>query len=151
MDENMKDPQSGNENEGPKGDVQFGGGHGIAVTGILGGVVIALGLPWILLAYGQVLGTTLVTILVCGALVIGGGVSIVSAFFGLVMPKVVRGHWRGRWPGHHGGVCGHGAWKEEDYSDYAQWAEPDWQNWSLQDWKVWGEKMKKKWEGKSGR
>ena len=144
------EPKEGAEHEGPKGDVQFGAGGNIALGGIIGGVALALGFSWILLAYGQVLGTTVVTILLAGALVVGGGVAVISAFFGLVMPRVVRGHWRGRWPQHFGkgpGWRGCGDWKGEDYSDYADfgiWAEPDYQNWTLQDWKAWGEKMKAK-------
>ncbi len=124
------------QSEGPKGDVQFGASCSIALGGIVGGVLIALGLPWLLLAYGQSLGTVVVTILLFGALFTGGLVAVVSTFFGLVMPKVVRGHWRGPWPRHRWG-CAPGQWKEsEDSTDHAEpasWAEPDWQNWGPQD------------------
>lgn len=65
----------------------------MAVAGTCSGVVLALGGVWLVLAYGQSLGTTLITTLVIIALAVGGGVSIVSAFFGLVMPRHMHGPW----------------------------------------------------------
>jgi hypothetical protein len=45
------------------------------------------------LANGQALGQVVLTSLVVAALVIGGGISLVSAFFGLVIPRRVGGPW----------------------------------------------------------
>lgn len=65
----------------------------MAVAGSLSGVAIALGGSWLALAYGQGLGTRLLGTLVIIALVVGAGVSLVSAFFGLVMPRHMHGPW----------------------------------------------------------
>ena len=65
----------------------------MAVAGALSGVAIALGGTWMVLAYGQGLGTVLCTTLVIVALAVGGGVSLVAAFFGLVMPRHMHGPW----------------------------------------------------------
>jgi hypothetical protein len=67
----------------------------VAVAGTLSGVAIALGGTWLVLAYGPALslGTTLTTTLVIIALAMGGGVSVVAAFFGLVMPRHMHGPW----------------------------------------------------------
>jgi hypothetical protein len=134
-----------NENDGANGDVHFGGGYAIAVTGIVAGLSIVLGFSWILLAYGQVLGTTVITVLLAGSLIVGGGVAVVSAFFGLVMPRLVRGRWRGPWPRHKwGSHCG----TPGEPFGFQDWAEMDFENWTQQDWKNWAEKMKQKWVGK---
>lgn len=107
-----------------KNEVSFGGGNGTAVAGILAGLVIAVAVPLVLLSFGQALGATALLWLVVLAVAVGGGVSIVSAFFGLVMPHHVRGrfmqpdawrefarearaweharHGHGRWQGRHG-------------------------------------------------
>lgn len=74
-----------------KNEVSFGGGNGTAVAGILAGLVMAVLVPFVLLAYGQALGATALLWLVVLAVSTGGAVSIVSAFFGLVMPHHVRG------------------------------------------------------------
>ena len=99
--------------------VSFGRGGSIAAVGALSGVAIALGGPWVLLAYGQVLGTPILTGLIIGALAMGGLISLVSAFFGLVIPRHVgHGPWmnperwrhfaehRRQWRGRHGGQFG---------------------------------------------
>ena len=125
------------ENEQPVQQVQFANSSCIAVTGIIGGVVLALGFPWMILAYGQALGPKLTVTFVIAGLVVGGLVTLTSAFFGLVMPRSVGG-----WHGH----C-------RDLSsliDEADWTEPDWANWSPRDWKAWGEKLKTKWKQKAG-
>jgi hypothetical protein len=67
--------------------VQFG--RGMAAAGVPAGVAIALGLPALLLIFGQFLGAIVITILIVLALIIGGGLAIVSAFFGTVIPKEV--------------------------------------------------------------
>lgn len=62
---------------------------GLAAAGLPAGVAIALGLPALLLLYGQFLGAIAITILVALAVVFGGGLAIVSTFFGTIMPKEV--------------------------------------------------------------
>jgi hypothetical protein len=73
--------------------LNFGGSGPVAVAGTLSGVAIALGGTWMVLAYGQGLGTGLLCTLVIVALVMGAGVSLVAAFFGLVMPRHMHGPW----------------------------------------------------------
>jgi hypothetical protein len=116
-------------------NVLFGGGTAIAVVGILGGVGIALGFPWIVLAYGQALGPKYLMVFVIAALITGGLVALTSAFFGLVMPRSVAdaANWQEDW---------------KKWAEYADLAEPDYKNWTLKDWKAWGEKKKKKWREK---
>jgi hypothetical protein len=75
--------------------MRFGGGGVTSVAGVLGGVAFAIGVPYIVLNFGQVLSPAMVTGVVIGALVIGGLVCLVSAFFGLVMPTHI--------PDEHGG------------------------------------------------
>jgi hypothetical protein len=142
--------------------VSFAAGSAIAVTGIIGGVCLALGLTWLVLAYGQTLGPTLVVIFILVGLLVGGVVALVSAFFGLIMPRQVGGgvppwmlrelkHWihhHRRWKNvdwEH--------WSEEDWKSWADkdrdeseddWQEPDAQNWTKEDWKAWGERIKEK-------
>ena len=150
MSEEMKNQEKIHAN------VSFGEGNYIAVTGIIGGVILALGFPWIVLAYGQALGATLLVVFILSGLVMGGLVALTSAFFGLVMPRQVDGGAPGgklndwiRWGMERKN------WSEKDWKDWADygdegpdkdWAEPDWGNWSIQDWKAWGEKMKGKWK-----
>ncbi len=140
-----------NQPEKIHGKVSFGEGQIVAVTGIVGGVALALGFPWIVLAHGQGLNTTLVVIFVLAGLLIGGTVAIASAVLGLVMPREVGGggpgqindwiKWGMEWK----------KWSEKDWKDFADsadWAEPDYENWTLSDWKAWGEKMRKRHKGK---
>lgn len=58
-------------------------------AGLAAGVAVALGLPALLLVFGQFLGPIVITILIVLALIVGGGLAIVSAFFGTIMPKEV--------------------------------------------------------------
>jgi hypothetical protein len=140
MNEESKDPEKIHAN------VLFGEGTLIAVTGIIGGVALALGFPWVVLAHGQGLGSTLLVVFVLGGLLLGGLVALTSAFFGLVMPRQVGGGAPGglndwiRW----GMECK--KWGEKDWADGADWAEPDYQNWTLEDWKAWGGRMKEKYK-----
>ena len=60
---------------------------GMALAGVVGGVVIAVGLPALLILFGQFLGVVVITILSVLALITGGGLAVVSAFFGTVMPS----------------------------------------------------------------
>ncbi len=141
MADEMKRPEKIHAN------VLFGEGSLIAVTGVLGGVALALGFPWIVMSHGQGLGTTLLVIFVLGGLLIGGLVAVASAVLGLVMPRQVGGglpgelndwiRWGMEWK----------KWSEKDWKDWADagdWAEPDYQNWTLEDWKAWGAKMREK-------
>ena len=146
MNEEQKKPEKIHAN------VLFGEGTLIAVTGVIGGVVLALGFSWIVMAHGQALGTTLIVIFVLAGLVFGGTVAVASAVLGLVMPRQVGGgapgdindwvKWGMEWK----------KWSEKDWkdwADYGDWAEPDYQNWTLADWKAWGQKMKEKYKGKA--
>ncbi|HTB21171.1 MAG TPA: hypothetical protein VK914_00545 [bacterium] len=91
--------------------------------GTLSGVAIALGGPAVLLSLGQSLGPAVLTTLVVISLAGGALVALTSAFFGLVIPRHLRGgpwmdpdkwrrfareqrrwhhgrgHWRGGWDG----------------------------------------------------
>jgi hypothetical protein len=114
-------------------DVTFGRGDLIGMTGIIGGVVLALGFSWIVLAYGQALGATLTVIFVLAGLLMGGLVALVSAFFGLVMPRQVGG--------------GAPSWIMGEIKTWIKhhrdWDEVDWEHWTEQDWRAWAEKKKK--------
>lgn len=145
MSEEMKHPEKIHAN------VLFGEGTLIAVTGIIGGVALALGFPWVVMAHGQALSPTLAVIFVLAGLLIGGTVAAASAVLGLVMPREVGGggpgqindwiRWGAEWK----------KWSEKDWkdwADYADWGEPDYENWSLADWKAWGEKMREKYKGR---
>jgi len=156
MSEEIKQPEK------VQADVSFAAGSAIAVTGILGGVGLALGLTWLVLAYGQTLGTTLVVIFILVGLVLGFVVALVSAFFGLIMPRQVGGGvppWLIKeikyWVSHHKRWDEEDRknWSEEDWKSWAEkgggearddWKEPDWHNWSKDDWKAWGERIKEK-------
>ncbi len=73
--------------------MSFGGGR-VAVAGIVGGFGIAVGGSAVLLGLGQSLGPAVLTVLVVLALVGGGLVCLVSAFFGLVIPRHLgQGPW----------------------------------------------------------
>jgi hypothetical protein len=75
--------------------VTFGGGH-VALFGILGGVLIALGVSGFALMTPQDIGVGARVSLTLGALIAGGAVAFVSAFFGAVMPKEVEDDDEGR-------------------------------------------------------
>lgn len=65
----------------------------MATVGVLSGTAIAIGVPWVLLANGQTLGAPVLTTLIIVAIGSGGLVALVSAFFGLVIPRHVQGRW----------------------------------------------------------
>ena len=126
MSEESKQPDKVHAN------VSFGGGSAIAVTGIIGGVALALGFPAVVLAFGQSLGTTLLVIFVLSGLVMGGVVALTAAFFGLVMPRQVNG----------------GApmdWREikNFVREFRDWKDVDWKHWDEEDWEKWAEKKKR--------
>jgi hypothetical protein len=62
-------------------------GKSLALAGVIGGVVIAVGLPALLVLFGQFLGAGIITALTIIALMTGGGLAIISAFFGTVIPN----------------------------------------------------------------
>ncbi len=107
MVEKLKDQ----EKSGPEQNVEFSAGAAVGVTGILGGVALALGLPWILLSHAQALDPKVTVILTVTALIVGGLVALTSAFFGLVMPRHVGG-WRHLGRHHH--------WDAENWKDWGQ-------------------------------
>lgn len=87
-------------------------------------MAIAIGVPWVLLVNGQTLGAPVLTTLIIVALCAGGLVALVSAFFGLVIPRHVQGRWmdperwqkfareRQRWHGRR-------PWEHEDQEEEA--------------------------------
>lgn len=85
--------------EKEKDSVRFGGGGAASVAGVIAGVCIAIGVPLVVLNFGQLLPQSVLTGLVIAGVAIGGVVSLVSAFFGIVMPMSVSGKWhdRGDW------------------------------------------------------
>jgi hypothetical protein len=126
--------------------VAFGDGSKIAITGIIGGVILAIGFPTVVLVYGQALGPTFLMIFVLSGLAIGGLVALTAAFFGLVLPRQVGGETGNLNDWIKWGIERKN-WSEEDWkkwADCADWTEPDYKNWTLQDWKDWGERVKAK-------
>ncbi|TAL32701.1 MAG: hypothetical protein EPN93_15455 [Spirochaetes bacterium] len=74
--------------------INFGGGGATSVAGIIGGVVFATGVPFVILNFGGVLSPAMVTGIVIGSIAIGGLVVLTSAFFGLVMPSNISEKWQ---------------------------------------------------------
>ena len=68
--------------------VTFGGQ--LINLGTVGGLGVALGLPFIVLRWGTQLPGWFQGIIVVLAVLVGGGAVLVSAFFASVMPKVVE-------------------------------------------------------------
>lgn len=68
--------------------VQFGG-HRIAFAGVISGVIIAVTIPTVTLIFGKDLGAGWQIMLSLVALISGGVIAGVSAFFGTVMPSHV--------------------------------------------------------------
>jgi hypothetical protein len=75
----------------------FGGGGIASVAGVIGGVALAIGLPWVLLVNGQILGQNILTILIMIAVIGGVFISFVSAVLGVVMPTSVHDQWANQW------------------------------------------------------
>jgi hypothetical protein len=80
------------ENQDQEQSVRFGGGNPTGVFGIIAGAAIALGVPWIMLAHGQVLGVVAQVWVSIVGIALGASVALTSAFFGLVMPSKIAGH-----------------------------------------------------------
>jgi hypothetical protein len=62
----------------------------VSLVGVLGGVGIALGLPYIVLAFGGDLSSGAKVALVILGLSAGGLIALVSAVVGIAIPKTVR-------------------------------------------------------------
>lgn len=62
----------------------------VSLVGVLGGVSIALGLPYIVLAFGGDLSSGAKVALVILGLAAGGLIALVSAVVGIAIPKTVR-------------------------------------------------------------
>jgi hypothetical protein len=82
------------------GAVRFNGKI-IALAGLLVAAGMAIGLPAMILLFGQGLGTAVQTTLIILALVGGAVLGIVSAFFGIVIPSSVAGHDYSHWGRRH--------------------------------------------------
>jgi hypothetical protein len=63
----------------------------ISLFGVLGGVVIAVGLPYIVLAFGGDLSSGAKVALIILGLLAGSLIALASAVVGIAMPKTVRG------------------------------------------------------------
>ena len=64
--------------------------HTIPLLGVLGGLALALGTCYIMLVHGEHLPVGVQTAVIIMALLLGGTAVLVSAFFGVVMPRSVR-------------------------------------------------------------
>jgi hypothetical protein len=140
MEKDTEQKNGADVDRGPKNDpdLRFGSGL-VAVAGVISGLGIAVGVPAILLSLGQSLGQVVLTVLVVLALAGGALVCLVSAFFGLVIPRHLRGgpwmdpdKWRRfardhrRW--HHGRQWQRGmrgGWDAEDDRDEKEDEEED--------------------------
>lgn len=63
----------------------------ISLFGVMGGVVIAVGLPYIVLAFGSDLSSGAKVALIILGLLAGSLIALASAVVGIAMPKTVRG------------------------------------------------------------
>jgi hypothetical protein len=70
-------------------EVQFQ--RGISLVGVMGGVIIAVGLPYVVLAYGGDLSSGAKVALIILGILTGGLIALASAVVGIAMPKAVRG------------------------------------------------------------
>jgi len=59
----------------------------LALPGMLAGVAIAVGVPYVVLAHGPQLSGVVHTILIICSLLLGSLVALVAVFFGTVIPK----------------------------------------------------------------
>jgi hypothetical protein len=63
----------------------------ISLFGVLGGVTIAVGLPYIVLAFGSDLSSGAKVALIITGLLAGSLIALASAVVGIAMPKTVKG------------------------------------------------------------
>ena len=78
------------EDKNKENGIRFGSHAAAGVAGVMGGVLFAVAVPWVLLTHGQILGTTILTTLVMIAVIGGGVIALTAAFFSLVMPSSVN-------------------------------------------------------------
>jgi len=62
----------------------------LAYVGVLAGVCIALGLPWLILAYGADLSASIRTTVIILALLLGGLLAAASVVIGITIPSALR-------------------------------------------------------------
>lgn len=91
--------------------VTFGNSRWLSVTGVVGGIVFGLGGAYLVLTLGQGLDKWVMDAALFGSLVLGAGIAVTSAFFGIVIPNQVGGE--AQWKkfaefheSHHGGRQG---------------------------------------------
>jgi hypothetical protein len=78
----------------PLQDVQFNHTTGVAFAAVLGGVAIALGVPYIALRFGAAyFNSTEQFWFLVGAVALGGLIALTGVFFGAVMPHSVHEMW----------------------------------------------------------
>src|SRR4051812_32108117 len=82
---------------------------GASIAGAISGVVMAIGVPWVVLAHGAALGPGTQTALVWVGVIAGALIALTSAFFGLVMPSQVGGP--------HGNPWGGNPWEQHEKAD----------------------------------
>lgn len=70
------------------GMLNFAGVKG-AFAGVMGGVAIAVGVPFVILKYGAHLHPAVQTTVIIIALLGGGILALVAAFFGIVIPSSI--------------------------------------------------------------
>lgn len=68
------------------GGVEFHKQPFLPVVGLLGGVAMFLGVPWLVLVYGSQLNAVVQTVLIFLAVIGGGLIALAATFFGLVLP-----------------------------------------------------------------
>ena len=68
------------------------GGSMVGVIGALSGAGIAIGVPWIMLIYGSDLHGAVVSTVIIIAVLGGGFIALIAAFFGSVAPSVMGRH-----------------------------------------------------------
>lgn len=70
-------------------DEELRWGRFAALYGVLAGLAIAVGLPYIVLVYGKHLSGVAHTIIIILALLGGGTVTVISVFLGIVIPRKI--------------------------------------------------------------
>ena len=69
---------------------QFSASSLLGYFGVLGGVAIALGLPWLILVHGFFLSEIARLAVIVLSLLIGGLLAVASAVIGITIPSTVR-------------------------------------------------------------
>lgn len=73
--------------------IDFGRHRFLAWLGLMGGILIALFVPLVTLTFGQNLPAWGHLIIIALALLVGGTLSCISVFFGIVIPVAVQKCW----------------------------------------------------------